>query len=134
MELPVRKEKQSLTLINSSNSALTVLWGFKLLNLSFLASQEHTITYNVFLRKRWLPILSSRVNMAKMNWRKYQFRFQIEFIQPCPAEAQGGWPGHSPGTCSVSPWGKGRCQTDPELSSQCWQGSGCAGLYLTLCY
>lgn len=40
MELPIRKEKQSLTLINSSNSAVAPLWGFELLNLSFLASQE----------------------------------------------------------------------------------------------
>lgn len=70
MELPVRKEKQSLTLINVSNSAVALLWGFELLNLSFLASQEHTITYNSCLRKHWLPILSSRVNMAEMTWRR----------------------------------------------------------------
>lgn len=53
MELPVRKEKQSLAAINSPNSALTPLWGFEQPNLSFLASQEHTATYNICLRKHF---------------------------------------------------------------------------------
>lgn len=72
MECAVRgKKKERLTLINTSNSALTPLWVFKLLNLSFLAFQKHTIMYNICLKKHWLPVLSSRVNMEKMNRRRY---------------------------------------------------------------